>query len=180
MTAQTNTDFAFFTFEIKARHRDLQKIRNFLNKHGAEKIGNDYQVDTYFKVAKGRLKLREGNIENHLIWYQRPNKKGPKRSKTLLYKSTPGSTLKEVLTKSMDVLAVIEKRREIFFIENVKFHLDEVKSLGSFIEIEAIDYSGKLGLPKLKGQAQHYIEVLGIKQTDLLTGSYSDMILGRL
>ena len=30
-------------------------------------IGEDNQEDTYFNVAKGRLKLREGNIENSLI-----------------------------------------------------------------------------------------------------------------
>ncbi len=28
--------------------------------------GTDHQIDTYFNTAKGRLKLREGNIEKAL------------------------------------------------------------------------------------------------------------------
>ncbi len=34
-----------------------------------------------------------------------------------------------------------ELLRHIFYIENVKFHVDEVMSLGSFVEIEAGDLS---------------------------------------
>ena len=33
----------------------------------------------------------------------------------------------------------MDKKREIYFIHNVKFHIDNVKNLGTFIEIEAID-----------------------------------------
>jgi len=38
--------------------------------------GLDHQIDTYFNVQKGRLKLREGNIENSLINYDRKNVSG--------------------------------------------------------------------------------------------------------
>lgn len=42
----------------------------------------------------------------------------------LLYEPAPGVPLKEVLTRALGVPAVVDKRREIFFIEHVKFHLD--------------------------------------------------------
>lgn len=53
--------------EIKAKCSDPQRIRDILESHGAEHKGLDHQIDTYFRVQNGRLKLREGDIENFLI-----------------------------------------------------------------------------------------------------------------
>jgi len=47
--------------EIKAKCEDQNKIRNILNTANALFLGVDRQIDTYFKVSHGRLKLREGN-----------------------------------------------------------------------------------------------------------------------
>jgi adenylate cyclase class 2 len=135
--------------EIKAKSENNSKIREFLKLKNAEFKGTDHQVDTYFKAKNGRLKLREGSIENNLIHYNRENKKGPKQSDIILFKSEPGSTLKELLIKAIGVLTVIDKQREIYFIDNVKFHIDNVKELGTFIEIEAIDTKGTIGKEKL-------------------------------
>ena len=57
--------------EIKARCADHAPLRAILEAHRARYIGQDHQVDTYFKVPDGRLKLRQGNIENSLIHYRR-------------------------------------------------------------------------------------------------------------
>jgi adenylate cyclase, class 2 len=57
--------------EIKARCSDPEKIRTILRARGARFAGLDHQVDTYFRVSAGRLKLREGKIENALIFYCR-------------------------------------------------------------------------------------------------------------
>ncbi len=66
--------------EIKAKCNDPQNVHQILKAHNADYKGIDHQVDTYFGVPKGRLKLREGNIENTLIHYHRPNQEGPKTS----------------------------------------------------------------------------------------------------
>ncbi len=58
--------------EIKARCDDHDRIRSFLTSRRAVFRGTDRQVDTYFKVNHGRLKLREGTIENFLVCYDRP------------------------------------------------------------------------------------------------------------
>lgn len=162
--------------EIKARCSDPNRIRAILREQGAEEIGLDHQVDTYFQVNHGRLKLREGNIENSLIQYYRPDQAGPKKSEVSLYQSEPGSTLKEVLTHALGVKAVVDKQREIYFIDNVKLHIDTVEDLGYFLEIEAIDYDGTLGIDYLQDQCEYYMELFGITQDDLLEQSYSDMI----
>lgn len=163
--------------EIKAKCTDLEKIRAILENQQARFIGTDHQIDTYFNVKTGRLKLREGSIENALIHYSRPNQAGPKKSEVILYKSAPKSSLKETLTAALDVLVIIDKKRSIYFIDNVKFHIDEVKALGTFVEIEAIDTDGSRDEKQLKTQCEHYIQLFEIKKGDLLENSYSDLIL---
>ena len=163
--------------EIKAKTSRATEIRNILKQNKAKFIGLDHQIDTYFKVQNGRLKLREGNIENHLIYYERGNQKGPKQSKVSLFNTSSKSPLKDMLRKAIDILAVVDKKREIYFIDNVKFHIDKVKGLGNFIEIEAIDKTGKIGKKKLLEQCNYYIKLFGIKNADLLSNSYSDLLL---
>lgn len=163
--------------EIKALCSDHDKIRNFLKSHNADFKGIDHQIDTYFKVNKGRLKLREGNIENNLIYYERENKQGPKQCNFTLFKSSPESSLKSILINSCGVLTVVDKTREIYFIENVKFHLDTVSGLGTFMEIEAIGTSGNIGKEKLLEQCNNFLKELDISDSDLVSVSYSDLLL---
>ncbi len=58
----------------------------------------EHQVDTCFNVKIGRLKLREGNIENALINYTRENTADSKKSEVILYQRKPNKALKEMLT----------------------------------------------------------------------------------
>ncbi|MBI4033734.1 class IV adenylate cyclase [Candidatus Saccharibacteria bacterium] len=167
----------YLNVEIKARCRNQKNIRALLESKKADFKGLDHQVDTYFKVKQGRLKLREGNIENALIFYERNNKTGPKKSKTTLFKLNSGSSLKEILIKFLEVLVIVDKQREIYFISNVKFHIDTVKGLGTFIEIEAIDKNGIIGSKELHEQCQFYLDLLKIREKDLIPHSYSDLLL---
>ena len=163
--------------EIKAKCNNPITIKEILKKHQADFKGVDHQIDTYFKVANGRMKLREGNIETALIQYNRPNQAGPKKSDYVLYHPHPDSSLKQLLTQANGVLVVVDKLRSIYFIDNVKFHVDEVKDLGSFMEIEVIDSDGSNDEGKLLEQCQFYLNLLGIEESDLIENSYSDMIL---
>jgi len=140
-------------------------------------IGEDHQVDTYFNVAAGRLKLREGNIENALIHYEREDLAGAKSSHVLLYQHQPDKTLKDILIKTLGIKAVVDKKRKIYFINNVKFHFDTVESLGTFVEVEAIDKDGSIGKEKLQAQCDEYAASFGIAAEDYCSVSYSDMIL---
>lgn len=163
--------------EIKALSKQNDHIREILKKQNADFKGMDHQIDTYFRSSSGRLKLREGNIENHLIYYEREDVDTPKQSRVILYKTYSGASIKEILEKAMGVLVVVDKKREIYFIDNVKFHLDDVRDLGSFIEIEAIDNDGSIGSEALHEQCEQYMCLFGIKKDELIAGSYSDMLL---
>lgn len=168
---------AHINIEIKAKSNNQSVIREILKSRNADFKGVDHQVDTYFNVKNGRLKLREGEIENQLIHYQREDKEGPKQSNVTLFNSNPRSSLKEVLTKALGVLVVVDKKREIYFIDNVKFHIDDVKGLGTFVEIEAIDKTGAIGREKLLEQCQFFLKLFKISQEDLISVSYSDLLL---
>ena len=168
---------AHINIEIKAKCHNQQAIREELKARNADFKGIDHQIDTYFKANEGRLKLREGNIENYLIQYLREDKEGPKKSDVTLFKSDPKSSLKEILAKALGILVVVDKQREIYFIDNVKFHLDAVKGLGTFMEIEAIDTEGNIGREKLMEQCQFFLDLFKIAIDDLISVSYSDLLL---
>lgn len=163
--------------EIKAKSNNQDEIREILISRNADFKGVDHQIDTYFKVNFGRLKLREGNIENRLVWYQRENQAGPKQSEFNTFDSAPGSSLKETLTKALGILAIVDKKREIYYIDNIKFHIDSVEGLGTFVEIEANDAGGKIGQEKLLEQCQFFLGLFKIKKEDLIPVSYSDLLL---
>jgi adenylate cyclase, class 2 len=168
---------ATVNIEFKAKTNQLQQLEEKLLTLLPEYIGLDEQCDTYFNVPNGRLKLREGNIENTLIWYDRPNTAGAKQSDILLYQHIPGKALKEILIKVHGVKTVVDKKRKIYFIGNVKFHFDLVEGLGTFVEVEAIDKNGDIGIEKLKEQCDYYAAFLEILPQDYLAVSYSDMLL---
>src|SRR4026208_874695 len=163
--------------EIKAKCADPSFIRSYLLNNGADFKGLDEQTDTYFSVPNGRLKLREGNIENNLIFYSRNDQPGPKSSHFHLVKIEDAKGLKEVLEKCCGVKMIVRKRREIYYIENVKFHIDNVPELGSFIEIEAGNILAAKTKEELSGQCNFYLKEFRIKEEDLIAGSYSDMLM---
>ena len=168
---------AILNIEFKAKTNKLTEQENLLQKHNPLFIGEDHQVDTYFNIPVSRLKLREGNIENALIHYEREDFAGAKSSHVLLYQHQPDKTLKEILIKTLGIKAVVDKKRKIYFINNVKFHFDTVEGLGTFVEVEAIDKDGSIGKEKLQMQCDEYAALLGIATEDFCSVSYSDMIL---
>ena len=171
---------SILNIEFKASTNKLVELEALLQQQNPLFIGEDHQVDTYFNILKGRLKLREGNIENALIHYEREDFAGAKSSHVLLYQHQPDKILKEILIKTLGVKAVVDKKRKIYFINNVKFHFDTVKDLGTFVEVEAIDKDGSIGKEKLQAQCDEYAVLFNIDVKDFASVSYSDMIVEKI
>src|SRR5436853_262940 len=117
VAAGRRTRVAHVNVEIKARCADPARARATLLSLGTRFVGTDHQTDTYFQVPRGRLKLREGEIENNLIFYARSDQEGPKRSDVILYGTRPGSVLKPLLDAALETLVVVKKQREIYVVE---------------------------------------------------------------
>ena len=163
-------------YEFKATCENIEALELKLKQFNPTFVGTDHQVDTYFNVPNGRLKLREGSIENSLIHYERKNTADAKQSDVSLYHPQPNSNLKEVLGKALGIKVVVDKKRKIYFVDNVKFHFDQVQDLGSFVEVEAIDIDGSIGIEKLKEQCNFYIQLFGIDREKFIAESYSDLL----
>jgi predicted adenylyl cyclase CyaB len=164
-------------FEFKAKVDNIELFEEKLLNLNPRFVGKDKQVDTYFKANKGRLKLREGNIENALIQYHRSDTADAKLSEVLLYIHQPDANLKAILQAQFGVLIVVRKLRKIYFIDNVKFHFDNTENLGTFIEVEAIDTDGSLTVERLREQCDQYFSFFKLSNEQLVSKSYSDLLL---
>ncbi len=165
--------------EFKARVRQLEDYEGHLRKLNPRYKGLDHQIDTYFHARQGRLKLREGTIENALINYDRADTAQAKESQVILYRHENNAALKKILTKQLGVKVVVDKYRKIYFIDNVKFHFDDVKNLGTFIEVEAQDFDNSHTVQELQEQCDKYFEYFDLTEGALIKESYSDLLLHR-
>lgn len=164
--------------EIKARTTRTEEQRRILLEKGADFRGTDHQVDHYFRVPEGRLKLRHGSIEQSLIFYKRGNQAGPKDSSVALTRLTgeaEAESLAATLDRALGTWVKVDKQREIYFIKNVKFHLDTVVGLGTFLEIEAIGDSADQRT-ELLVQCEEWMATLGVQKEELVENSYSDLL----
>jgi len=164
-------------FEFKAKVDELEKYENKILTLNPEFEGVKHQIDTYFNTELGRLKLRESNDENSLINYDRENISGSKESQIILYKHKPSVALKNILIRQLGVKIIVDKKRKIYFIDNVKFHFDNVDGLGTFIEVEAIDRNEEFTTEELKEQCNKYFNFFQLTKSNLVDKSYSDLII---
>ncbi|HNE27684.1 MAG TPA: class IV adenylate cyclase [Saprospiraceae bacterium] len=163
--------------ELKARTTRQTEIRAWLEAQGADFRGADFQTDTYFHVPNGRLKLRTGNVENNLIHYRRADQPEARASEVALAPVADGPALKNALARALGILVEVHKRREIYFMDNVKIHLDELDGLGRFVEIEAIAQKPEHTREWLLEQCRQYAALFRIQPDDILAESYSDLLL---
>ncbi|MFQ6012799.1 MAG: class IV adenylate cyclase [Thermoplasmata archaeon] len=163
--------------ELKARSLDPARGEAWCAQH-AISIEDVHQVDTYFHVGQGRLKLRvvEGRDEGTLIYYRREDRPDPKRSRVSLLPAADPAALLGLLREALGVLVEVRKRRRIFRWGEVQIHLDEVAGLGDFVEFERLlDVSG--GVTQAEAEFAELRTSLGIRDEDLVAGSYSDAVL---
>jgi predicted adenylyl cyclase CyaB len=79
----------------------------------------------------------------------------------------------------LDEIITVKKKREVYIVGQTRIHLDEVDELGTFIELEVVlspDHDPEEG----RTIATELMKKLGINETDLVSGSYADILLARL
>jgi len=111
---------------------------------GATKEGLYNQVDTYFAVPEGKLKLRQfEEKKGELIAYNRPSRHEAKLSEYHLFHVNQPLQLIHVLKQVLPIEVIVRKERTVLIWENVRIHLDRVEGLGNFIEFEAVLRDGE-------------------------------------
>lgn len=134
------------------------------------------QDDTFFNCPTGRLKLRAFSAtEGELIFYKRPDRKGPKQS---IYSIAPignPDALREVMTSAYGQVARVRKIRKLFLAGRTRIHLDRVEGLGEFIELEVVLNQGEPAEAGIK-EADDILSRLDIPNDSLVEGAYVDLL----
>ncbi len=132
------------------------------------------QVDTYFGVPKGRLKLREINsVRGELIYYERDEYSNQRQSKFEIYQTKDPSMLKLILEQAFGVQNIVSKKRYLYMFNDTRIHVDNVSNLGSFLEFE-VPMNSVIEEPQ--ATMQFLIKSFHINEADFIKGSYSDMV----
>lgn len=172
------------------RGRDQRKMNNLeakfpLTNHAeAEARASDlgynrravlHQRDTFFRVAHGKLKLREENGSAVLIYYHR-DESGPLMLSNyeIVKVADPPRTLR-ILVTALDPIAVVEKVRTLMMRDNVRLHLDKVTHLGDFGEIEAVIADGD-DPERSRVAVNEILEALKVEKASLIDVSYFEML----
>jgi len=162
--------------EIKARARNFAQIRSRAEKLSDTLVEVISQEDIFFHTPQGRLKLRIlAANRGQLIYYARPNQEGPKRSDYHISLTSDPENLKRVLELAYRVRGIVRKTRYLYLVGQTRVHLDDVESLGQFIELEVVMQEEQ---SDAEGQkiAEDLMASLGIERSDLLEGAYMDML----
>ncbi|EKD52282.1 MAG: adenylate cyclase [uncultured bacterium] len=164
--------------EIKAAYPDHDRAKKILMSLNAKHVGTDHQIDTYFFSPQGRLKLRESSLSGaQLIPYMRPDQQGPKKSDYLVIPIVDPEACKRLFTQILGQDVVVDKIRDIYLIDNVRVHLDQVKGLGLFFEFEAV-YQNAHDEPTEYHKVRELIAIFGIREQNLINGSYRELVKG--
>jgi homotetrameric cytidine deaminase len=165
--------------ELKATDADPERSLAIVQDLGAEDRGTLVQRDTYFRVPGGRLKLREETPGGAtLIAYRRDDRPEARESRYRIVRVDDPAALAAALGEALGTLVVVDKERHLLVWEGVRIHLDTVRGLGSFLELEGVAPDGS----DLSGEHERVArlsEALGLDEARILADSYSDRLLAQ-
>lgn len=162
--------------EIKARVDDLAAIRSRAEALAGSPGEYLTQEDTFFRTSRGRLKLRMlAPARAELIYYERTDAPGPKRSDYRVSPASDPAALRDVLSAALGIRGIVRKRRTLCIVGQTRIHLDEVEGLGDFVELEVVLRPGQ-GPDEGESIARDLMARLGIPADGLVAGAYLDLL----
>jgi adenylate cyclase class IV len=114
-----------------------------------------------------------------LIFNSRADVAGTKQSDYEIAPVTDAAKLKSVLKQALgETVVVAEKTRLVSLSGRTRVHLDAVKGLVSFLELEVVLQEGQ---SPAEGHAiaRDVMQRLGIQEADLIAAAYADMLMER-
>ena len=162
--------------ELKAKAQDFASQRNLAEELSCGKAKFLEQIDVFFNVPEGRLKLRELSPDHgELIYYRRPNQREKKVSNYSIVKSDQPKMLASILSDAYGVCGIVRKRRWLYIVGQTRIHFDDVDDLGYFIELEVVLNEGQT-VDEAELVAEFFKRKLGIRDEDLISSAYLDLI----
>lgn len=159
--------------ELKIRLNDPERIYKRINEINAQYKGEIVQTDIYYKNEKYRIKLRIENGNQTLIKYIRNEDKGERWSEFELI-SLEKNDARKFLSDILNEEIVVEKKRKIYFYKYTRIHIDNVKKLGDFLELETQVIEGKEEASTRFGEIK---SLLSLNKEPEIRKSYRDLIM---
>lgn len=166
--------------EIKAKIGDFVRTRGLAEALSDTPAETLVQDDTFFHLphtSQGRLKLRQFSpARGEIIFYRRDDKTGPKKCIYDIVPTDEPESLKSLLAKALGVRGTVNKTRLLYRVGQTRIHLDKVKHLGEFLELEVVLRPGQ---SEMEGQkiASALMERLAVPRADLIEGAYIDLLI---
>nr|WP_287410752.1 class IV adenylate cyclase [Pseudodesulfovibrio sp.] len=161
--------------EIKAQVSNLSNLQKKVEELCGKHHDLLYQRDIFYTLKKYRIKLRNVNEKFELILYKREDTSGPKKSSYIRIPVVFPQLVHTILKTTLGIRSVVEKKRVLFFSGQTRIHLDNVENLGTFLEFEVV-LDDKDSQENGISIANNLMKQLGIRKTDLISGSYIDLI----
>ncbi len=162
--------------EIKARVRDVARQRMLAQKLAQGEPQVIEQEDVFFRVPRGRLKLRAfGDGTGELIYYERRDSTGPATSEYRLSPTGDPESLRETLGAALGLGAIVRKRRTLYWSGQTRIHLDEVEGLGDYLELEVV-LGGEQSAEEGEEIARDIMARLEVRDADLVDRAYVDLL----
>lgn len=139
-----------------------------------------FQVDTYFLVGSKRLKLREEKGTDYLVYYVRDNKEDSKLSKYKIIDIPKNLVwwVKKLLSFIFCIKIIVNKKRDLFMYKNTRIHFDDVKNLGTYVELETV-FNTDQKENDLTAEHNFVIKSLGLGMLEKIPNSYSDLMINK-
>jgi len=83
--------------------------------------------------------------------------------------------LRESLSQAYGQAGWVQKHRRLFLVGRTRVHLDDVKGLGHFLELEVVLNEGELAETGIR-EARRLMAQLGIDSSQLIEGAYVDLL----
>lgn len=162
--------------EIKARVDAIEDLELSVAAISDTEAVEIFQDDTFFNCHRGRLKLRIFTQQRgELIFYRRDDQSAPTESFYLRSATEDPASLLEILRFAYGETGKVVKERHLYFIGRTRIHVDRVKGLGCFVELEVVledDETAEVGIK----EANRIMRQLGIDQSQLIEGAYVDLM----
>ncbi|QQS37323.1 MAG: class IV adenylate cyclase [Ignavibacteriales bacterium] len=128
--------------EVKIKVDSFSSLLRKLKFINAKYTSTLNQRDIYYKNEDALLKLRIENGKESLIRYNR-NEKAKNRFSDYQVIHLMSKGTEKFFEKLFDVEVIVDKNRKLYMFDNTRIHLDDIKFLGKFIELETLVINGK-------------------------------------
>src|SRR5262245_22374100 len=162
--------------EVKARVRDRAALLARIAALGARHEWTRRMRDTFFRVERGWLKLREAEgAPAELIAYERSTDAGGPRGSSWEAVPVPDArALERTLARVLQRDKVVAKERALHLHGATRIHVDQVDGLGDFVELETVVTTQSLEAAQRECAA--LVDALAIDPKEIVGVPYRDLL----